>query len=60
MFLQDGETEELEITYAELDRRARAIGAQLQALGMAGERARDAECRLRATERCPARNIIRS
>ena len=38
-FLQDGETEEVHLTYAELDRRARAIGARLQSLGAYGERA---------------------
>jgi len=38
-FLLDGETEELTLTYRELDRQARAIGAQLQSLGLAGERA---------------------
>jgi acyl-CoA synthetase (AMP-forming)/AMP-acid ligase II len=38
-FLQDGETEEAHLTYADLDRRARAIGALLQDLGMYGERA---------------------
>jgi len=38
-FLQDGETEEVHLTYAELDRKARAIGARLQSLGAYGERA---------------------
>jgi acyl-CoA synthetase (AMP-forming)/AMP-acid ligase II len=38
-FLQDGETEEVHLTYADLDQRARAIGALLQGLGMYGERA---------------------
>jgi acyl-CoA synthetase (AMP-forming)/AMP-acid ligase II len=38
-FLVDGETEEAHLTYAELDRRARAIAARLQSLGAAGERA---------------------
>jgi acyl-CoA synthetase (AMP-forming)/AMP-acid ligase II len=34
-----GETEEVHLTYAELDRQARAIGARLQDLKMQGERA---------------------
>src|SRR5262249_42731687 len=38
-FLVDGEAQELSLTYAALDRRARAIAAQLQALTAAGERA---------------------
>ena len=37
-FLVDGETEELNITYAELDRKARAVGAWLASQGMAGKR----------------------
>ncbi len=37
-FLVDGETEEVNITYAELDRKARALGAWLMASGMTGER----------------------
>ena len=37
-FLVDGEHAELEITYAELDRKARAVGAWLAASGMAGKR----------------------
>ncbi|MFM8577416.1 MAG: AMP-binding protein, partial [Planctomycetaceae bacterium] len=37
-FLVDGETEELDITYGELDRRARAIGGWLMGQGMAGRR----------------------
>ncbi len=37
-FLADGETEEEQLSYGELDRRARAIAAWLQALGMGGER----------------------
>ncbi len=37
-FLIDGENEELNITYAELDRKARALGAWLIASGMAGKR----------------------
>ena len=35
----DGEEGEVHITFAELDQRARAIAAHLQALGMRGERA---------------------
>ncbi|HET6882014.1 MAG TPA: aminotransferase class I/II-fold pyridoxal phosphate-dependent enzyme [Pirellulales bacterium] len=38
-FLADGESEEIPITYAELDRRARAIAAWLQSHGLEGERA---------------------
>jgi 8-amino-7-oxononanoate synthase len=38
-FLVDGEHEELNITYAELDRRARAVGAWLIDRGMTGKRA---------------------
>src|SRR5215207_10033883 len=38
-FLHDGENDELKLGFAELDRRARAIAAQLQELGAAGERA---------------------
>jgi acyl-CoA synthetase (AMP-forming)/AMP-acid ligase II len=37
-FLEDGETEENYLTYTNLDREARAIGARLQSLGMGGER----------------------
>jgi acyl-CoA synthetase (AMP-forming)/AMP-acid ligase II/acyl carrier protein len=37
-FLADGETEELSLTYGELEQRARAIGGWLQSGGMAGER----------------------
>src|SRR5688572_28844462 len=37
-FLVDGEAEEVHLTYQELDRQARAIGAQLQHLAAAGER----------------------
>ncbi|MCX7432782.1 MAG: fatty acyl-AMP ligase [Planctomycetia bacterium] len=37
-FLVDGENEELNITYAELDRKARALGAWLLSEGMAGKR----------------------
>ncbi len=38
-FLLDGETQEVSLTYAELDRWARAIAAQLQALTAPGDRA---------------------
>ncbi|MCA9901894.1 MAG: AMP-binding protein [Ardenticatenaceae bacterium] len=38
-FLQDGELEEVHLTYQELDKQARAIGALLQSQGAAGERA---------------------
>ena len=38
-FLVDGEHEELNITYAELDRKARAVGAWLMDRGMTGKRA---------------------
>src|SRR5947208_1652733 len=37
-FSTDGETDDFLISYEELDRQARAIGAWLQSLGMAGER----------------------
>ncbi len=37
-FLVDGENEELNITYAELDRKARALGAWLMDQGMVGKR----------------------
>ncbi|MHC5779062.1 condensation domain-containing protein [Nostoc sp.] len=37
--LEDGETIESTLTYHELDRRSRAVAAQLQALGLSGERA---------------------
>jgi len=37
-FLLDGENEELHLTYAELDRKARAVGAWLAHSGMAGKR----------------------
>jgi len=37
-FLVDGENEELNITYAELDRKARAVGAWLTHEGMTGKR----------------------
>ena len=36
-FLVDGEAEEVHLTYQELDRQARAIGARLQSLEVAGE-----------------------
>ncbi|MBT6180185.1 MAG: SDR family NAD(P)-dependent oxidoreductase, partial [Deltaproteobacteria bacterium] len=39
IFLEDGEKREDPLTYGELDRRARAIAAQLQKSGLAGERA---------------------
>jgi 8-amino-7-oxononanoate synthase/acyl carrier protein len=39
LFLVDGESEEAELTYAELDRQARAIAAWLQSHGLEGERA---------------------
>jgi 8-amino-7-oxononanoate synthase len=38
-FLVDGESEEVHLTYQELDRRARAIGAWLQSQGLKGHRA---------------------
>jgi acyl-CoA synthetase (AMP-forming)/AMP-acid ligase II len=38
-FLVDGEIEETHVTYAELDRQARAIAAHLQSLAAPGERA---------------------
>lgn len=38
-FLVDGETEEVSLTYAELDRRARSVAAWLQAEAFQGERA---------------------
>ncbi|MEH2354881.1 amino acid adenylation domain-containing protein [Nostoc sp.] len=38
-FLLDGETEQATLTYQELDRRSRQVAAQLQALGLTGERA---------------------
>ncbi|MEY3033274.1 MAG: hypothetical protein RLZZ622_1749, partial [Planctomycetota bacterium] len=37
-FLVDGENEELNITYAELDRKARAVGGWLKHEGMTGKR----------------------
>ncbi|WP_437819699.1 amino acid adenylation domain-containing protein [Sorangium sp. So ce1078] len=38
-FLVDGESERLDVTFAEIDRRARAVGAALQAITAVGERA---------------------
>src|SRR5262245_38701897 len=38
-FLADGESEERHASYGEVDRRARAVAARLQSLGLAGERA---------------------
>ncbi len=38
-FLRDGETEHARVTYAQLDRHARAIAATLQRMVAAGERA---------------------
>ncbi|MEN9869338.1 MAG: hypothetical protein RLZZ171_321, partial [Cyanobacteriota bacterium] len=38
-FLEDGEKETETLTYGELDRRAKAIASQLQALNLSGERA---------------------
>jgi acyl-CoA synthetase (AMP-forming)/AMP-acid ligase II len=38
-YLVDGEDEETRITYGQLDRRARAIAAEFQARGLAGQRA---------------------
>ncbi|MEZ4708772.1 MAG: aminotransferase class I/II-fold pyridoxal phosphate-dependent enzyme [Caldilineaceae bacterium] len=38
-FLVDGEREEVHLTYAELDQKARAIAAQLQAMTTVGDRA---------------------
>ena len=38
-FLLDGDTNELHLSYGELQRRARAIGATLQRIGAKGERA---------------------
>ncbi len=39
IYLVDGETEEITITYQDLDRQARAIAARLQELDLVGERA---------------------
>ena len=38
-YLLDGEVDELHMTYGELDRQARAIGAWLEAMGLEGQRA---------------------
>ena len=38
-FLVDGESEEVHLTYAELDQQARVIAARLQQMGITGERA---------------------
>ncbi|MEN6459331.1 MAG: aminotransferase class I/II-fold pyridoxal phosphate-dependent enzyme [Thermoguttaceae bacterium] len=38
-YLVDGENEEIHLTYRELDRQARAIGAWLEAHGLVGQRA---------------------
>ncbi len=38
IFLRDGESDDLTVTYADLDRRARAHAARLQEAGAAGER----------------------
>lgn len=38
-FLVDGESEEVHLTYGELDRQARAIGAWLKSQGLKGQRA---------------------
>ena len=37
-FLMDGEIQETHLSYGELDRQARAIGAFLQSVGATGER----------------------
>lgn len=39
IFLEDGESREAVMTYAELDQRARSIACELQKAGLAGERA---------------------
>ena len=39
IYLVDGEFEQVQITYRELDRQARAIGAWLESLGLVGQRA---------------------
>lgn len=39
VYLREGEDEEARLSYAQLDRRARAIAAALEAQGLAGERA---------------------
>ena len=38
-YLVDGESEEIHLTYRELDRQARAVGAWLESMGLEGERA---------------------
>ena len=38
-YLTDGESRAIDLTYAELDRQARAIGAALQSMDLVGERA---------------------
>lgn len=38
-FLRDGETEEVSLTYRELDQKVKAIASHLQSLGASGERA---------------------
>ena len=38
-FLTDGESEEVSITYKELDKQARETGARLQSMGKTGDRA---------------------
>ncbi len=38
-YLIDGETDQIDITYKELDRQARAIGAWLESRGLSGQRA---------------------
>jgi 8-amino-7-oxononanoate synthase len=39
VYLVDGENEQIQLTYGELDRQARAIGAWLESLDLAGQRA---------------------
>ena len=39
IYLVDGEHQQVDMTYEELDRQARAIGAWLESLGLVGERA---------------------
>ncbi|MGA9770376.1 MAG: amino acid adenylation domain-containing protein [Blastocatellia bacterium] len=39
VFLEDGDTQEVNVTYADLDRQARAIGSYLQLANAAGKRA---------------------
>ena len=38
VYLQDGQSDDQFVTYAQLDRRARAIAARLQEMGLAGQR----------------------